>query len=156
MHSLMPMSSLRFAVRSLTKSPVFTTVAVLSLALGIGANTAIFSLMDQILLRLLPIREPERIVQLNEKGPMFGTTRGEKTSSYPMYRDLRDQSTTFDGVIGRFPTSVALGYKGQTDRVNAEIVTGNYFDVLGVRPRLGRLITPEDDGKPGSPSSRSS
>ena len=144
------MSSLRFAVRSLTKSPVFTTVAVLSLALGIGANTAIFSLMDQILLRMLPIREPERIVQLNEKGPMFGSTRGEKTSSYPMYRDFRDQNTTFDGVIGRFPTSVALGYKGQTDRVNAEIVTGNYFDVLGVRPRLGRLITPEDDGKPGA------
>lgn len=144
------MNSIRVAVRSLLRTPIFTAVAVMSLALGIGANTAIFSLMDQILLRLLPIEDPERIVQLKEEGPMFGTTRGEKVSSYPMYRDLRDNNTVFSGVIGRFPTSVALGYKGQTDRVNTEIVTGNYFEVLGVSPRIGRLLTPEDDRKPGA------
>ena len=144
------MSSLRYAIRTLLKTPVFTTVAVLSLALGIGANTAIFTLMDQILLRMLPVREPERIVQLNEVGPRFGSSRGEKASSYPLYRDIRDGNGVFDGLIARYATSIALGYKGQTDRANAEIVTGNYFDVLGVRPRLGRLLTAEDDRTPGA------
>src|SRR4051794_17274548 len=120
------MKSLRLALRSLMKSPVFAGVAILSLALGIGANTAIFTLMDQILLRMLPIREPERMVQLHEKGPRFGSSRGEIVSSYPMYRDLRDGSTAFEGVIARFATSVALGYRGQTERANAELVSGNY------------------------------
>lgn len=147
-HSVKGMNSLRLSVRALTKSPVFTAVAVTSLALGIGANTAIFTLMDQVLLRVLPIREPERIVQLNEKGPRFGTTRGEMAFSYPMYRDVRDGNVVFDGVIGRFPTSVGLGYKGQTERANAELVTGNYFDVLGLRAALGRLLTQDDDRKP--------
>ncbi|HYP09570.1 MAG TPA: ABC transporter permease [Bryobacteraceae bacterium] len=144
------MKSLRFALRTLAKSPVFTGIAVLSLALGIGANTAIFTLMDQVLLRMLPIREPERIVQLNEKGPKFGTTRGQKTTSYPMYLGIRDGSThVFDGLIAKYGNSVALGYKGKTERATAEVVTGNYFDVLGVRPRLGRLLTPEDDRSVG-------
>lgn len=144
------MKAMRYALRSLVQSPVFTTVAIISLALGIGANTAVFTLMDQILLRMLPVQEPERIVLLNETGPGFGSKRGEIVSSYPMYRDLRDGSSVFDGVIARFATSVALGYKGQTDRGNAELVTGNYFPVLGVQPHLGRLITPEDDQKPGA------
>ena len=150
MHFLSAMKSLRLALRSLMKSPVFAGVAILSLALGIGANTAIFTLMDQILLRMLPIREPERMVQLHEKGPRFGSSRGEIVSSYPMYRDLRDRSTAFDGVIARFATSVALGFRGQTERANAELVSGNYFDVLGVGTRAGRLLGAEDDQKPGA------
>ena len=122
---------------------------MLSLALGIGANTAIFTLMDQILLRMLPVKNPEQLVQLEDAGPNMGTRRGERTVSYPMYRDIRDGNQVFDGVIARFPTAVALGYKGQTDRVSAELVTGNFFDVLGVKPKIGRLIGPEDDRVPG-------
>ena len=144
------MKSVRFALRALSKSPVFTGVAVLSLALGIGANTAIFTLMDQILLRMLPIREPERIVQLEQKGPTFGTTRGAIVTSYPMYRDLRDGNNAFDGVIARFTAPIALGHKGQTERATAELVSGNYFDVLGLQARAGRLLGPEDDRTPGA------
>lgn len=145
------MKSLRFALRTLAKSPLFSGIAVLSLALGIGANTAIFTLMDQVLLRMLPIREPERIVKLAEKGPRVGTSRGEAVSSYPMYRGLRDGSAdVFDGLVAKYPTSAAVGYKGQTERANTEIITGNYFEVLGVRPRLGRLITPDDDKQVGA------
>jgi predicted permease len=144
------MKSVRFALRALSKSPVFTGVAVLSLALGIGANTAIFTLMDQILLRMLPIREPERIAQLEQKGPTFGTTRGAIVTSYPMYRDLRDGNNVFDGVIARFTAPIALGYKGQTERATAELISGNYFDVLGLQARAGRVFGPEDDQTPGA------
>jgi predicted permease len=144
------MSSLGIAVRTLKKTPVFTGIAILSLALGIGANTAIFTLMDQILLRMLPIQSPETLVQLDEVGPKFGSAHGEKRSSYPMYRDLRDGNEVFSGVIARYTASIALGYKGQTDRATAELVSGNYFDVLGLKARAGRLITPEDDRTPGA------
>ena len=89
-------------------------------------------------------------MQLDETGPSFGSKHGEKMSSYPMYRDLRDGNSVFSGVIARFTTPVALGYKGQTDRVTAEVVSGNYFDTLGLKARLGRLIAPEDDRTPGA------
>ena len=144
------MSSLAIAVRTLKKTPVFTGIAILSLALGIGANTAIFTLMDQVLLRMLPVKDPETLVQLDEVGPSFGSKHGEKMSSYPMYRDLRDGNSVFSGVIARYTAAVALGYKGQTDRVTAELVSGNYFDTLGLKARVGRLITPEDDRTPGA------
>jgi predicted permease len=144
------MTHLRVAIRSLSRSPLFASVAIVSLALGIGANTAIFTLMDQVLLRLLPIREPESIVQLHETGPRRGMSVGDKMSSFPMYRDIRDGNAVFDGVVARYGTSAAFGYRGQTERVNTEIVSGNYFNVLGIQSRLGRLLTPEDDLKPGA------
>jgi predicted permease len=144
------MSSLAVAVRTLKKTPIFTGIAILSLALGIGANTAIFTLMDQILLRMLPVQEPERLVQLDEVGPKFGSAHGEKMSSYPMYRDLRDGNSAFTGVIARYTAAVAFGFKGQTDRATVELVSGNYFDVLGLKARVGRLVAPEDDRTPGA------
>jgi predicted permease len=137
--------NLRFALRSFTKSPIFTTVAVSSLALGIGANTAIFTLMDQVLFRMLPIRAPEELVQLDHKGPNQGSIHGPRTFSYPMYKDFRDRAEAFSGLIARALTEVSFTHKSQTERLQAEIVSGNYFDVLGVRAARGRLLSPDDD-----------
>src|SRR5687768_4952167 len=139
------LADIRFALRTFSKSPVFTTVAVASLALGIGANTAIFTLMDQVLLRMLPVRDPEQLVQLDQKGPNNGSIHGPRAFSYPMYKDFRDRTDIFSGVIARVLTEVSFTHKSQTERVNAEIVSGNYFDSLGVRAARGRLITPDDD-----------
>jgi predicted permease len=135
----------RFALRSFRRSPVFTAVAVASLALGIGANTAIFTLLDQVLLRMLPIREPGRLVQLDQKGPNNGSIHGARAFSYPMYQDFRDRSEVFSGVIARFPTSVSLTFRSQTERVRAELVSGNYFEVLAVGAAKGRIVSPSDD-----------
>ena len=129
---------LRYAVRTLVKSPAFTVIVVLTLGLGIGANTAIFSLTDQVLLRLLPVRAPEQLVVLDGPGAFRGRTFNNGTFSYPMYRDFRDQNTVFDGVLARFPAPLTLITNGQAERVDGEIVTGNYFDVLGVRAHIGR------------------
>src|SRR5882724_10861711 len=93
---------LRFAFRTLLKAPVFTTVAILSLAFGIGANSAIFSLLDQLLLRTLPVQEPERLVQMSARGGShYGSSSGSRVISYPMYRDFRDQAQVFDGLLAR-------------------------------------------------------
>jgi hypothetical protein len=92
--------NIRFALRTFAKSPVFTTVAVASLALGIGANTAIFTLMDQVLLRMLPVRDPRQLVQLDQNGVNNGSIHGPSTFSYPMYKDFRDRNEVFSGVIG--------------------------------------------------------
>ncbi len=139
---------LRFALRSLGKAPVFTTVAVLSLALGIGANTAIFSLLDQLLLRPLPVRDPGAIVQMAGKGRHYGSNWGMDNMSYPMYRDFRDKLPFFDGLIARRSTSANLGFSGQVQQVAVELVSGNYFQMLGVQPTAGRVLTPDDDKTP--------
>src|SRR3954453_14251227 len=135
----------RYALRTLIKSPGFTVVVVLTLALGIGANTAIFSLTDQLLLRLLPVKSPEQLVVLAGPGQFSGRTFNSGTFSYPMYRDFRDRNTVFDGVIARFPSALTLMSDGQSERVNGELVTGNYFDVLGVHAQIGRTLTQDDD-----------
>jgi predicted permease len=140
---------LRYAVRMLVKSPAFTLIVVLTLGLGIGANTAIFSLTDQVLLRLLPVRSPEQLVVLDGPGAFQGRTFNNGTFSYPMYRDFRDQNTVFDGVLARFPAPLTLITNGQAERVDGELVSGNYFDVLGVRAHIGRTFTQEDDRTPG-------
>ena len=139
------MSDFRYALRTLLKAPAFTIVVVLTLALGIGANTAIFSLTDQVLLRMLPVKSPEQLVVLDGPGAFRGRTFNNGTLSYPMYRDIRDQNTVFDGVIARFPAPLTLLTNGQSERVSADLVTGNYFDVLGVRAQIGRTFTPDDD-----------
>jgi len=143
------MSDFRYAFRTLFKAPAFTIVVVLTLALGIGANTAIFSLMDQVLLRMLPVKSPEQLVVLDGPGAFRGRTFNNGTFSYPMYRDFRDQNTVFDGVVARFPAPLTLLAGGQSERVNGELVSGNYFDVLGVRAHIGRTFTPDDDRTPG-------
>src|SRR5829696_6661270 len=143
------MSDFRYAVRTLLKAPAFTIVVVLTLALGIGANTAIFSLTDQVLLRQLPVKAPAQLVVLDGPGALQGRTFNNGTSSYPMYRDLRDRNTVFDGVLARFPAPLTLMTNGQSERVSGELVSDNYFDVLGVRAHIGRTFTPDDDRTPG-------
>ena len=155
------MGDVRYAWRSLRQAPVFTTVAVLSIALAIGANAAIFTLVDQVLLRLLPVKEPARLVML--KGPTgnqhYGSNYGSNMLSYPMYEDFRDHNEVFDGMFCRYPfpgadrkrrRHRASGAAGGTERAIGEMVSGTYFPVLGVRPALGRLFGPEDDRAPGA------
>ena len=138
-------ADLRFALRTLAKAPVFTGVAVLSLALGIGANTAIFSLLDQILLRLLPVKQPEQLVLLTMRGSHYGSNWGGNAISYPMYRDFKDHNEVFSGMFCRFPLDTSLTFENQTERVQAELVSGTYFSLLGVGSAIGRTITPDDD-----------
>ncbi len=139
----------RFAIRTLRKTPVFTTVAVASLALGIGANTAIFTFLDQILLRLLPVKEPQQLVLLTMRGFHYGSNWGGNAISYPMYRDFSANNSVFSGMFCRFPIWVSLSFNGRTERVAGELVSGTYFPVLGVGAALGRAFTPDDDRVPG-------
>jgi predicted permease len=143
----------RYAARSLRRSPGFTATAVLSLAIGVGASAAIFSLVDQVLFRLLPVREPERLVAVDWKGNTLSSGWGPSAfMSYPLCRDLMKQDRFFDGVLCRFPTGVLLasGEGGQAEPVGAEIVSGSYFRMLGVVPALGRLLEEQDDVQPGA------
>lgn len=140
---------LRYAIRTFRKSPVFVIVAVLSLAFGIGANTAIFTLVDQLLLRLLPVKDPQQLVLFWGRGPHYGSNNGRYKLSYPMYEDFRDHNQVFSGMFCRWETSMSVSADGRTERVNGELVSGTYFPVLGVGPALGRLFTPADDRTPG-------
>jgi predicted permease len=145
------MQDCRFAARMIRRSPGFAFIVILTLGLGIGANTAIFSLMDQVMLRLLPVKDPRALVQLDGPGPFSGRTYNDRTFSYPMYVDFRDRSSTvFDGLIARFPTSATLTYRGQAERIDVEVISGNTFTVLGVSPVIGRALTPDDDRTPGA------
>ncbi len=140
-------SDVRFALRTLRRSPLFTTVAVLSLALGIGANTAIFTLLDQLILRLLPVRDPAQLVMIWSTGPHMGNNRGDRAASYPMYQDFQQRAQAFSYVFCRFRTSLSATFGGRTERVKGELVSGNYFQALGVKPAIGRLFTPEEDDR---------
>jgi predicted permease len=145
-------SDLRYAWRSLRQAPAFTLVAVLSIGLGIGANAAIFTLVDQVLLRLLPVKDPARLVLL--KGPTgdqhYGANYGRHMLSFPMYEDFRDHNDVFEGMFCRYPFAVQIGNSSGAERANGEMVSGTYFPVLGVRPALGRLFGPGDDRAPGA------
>ncbi len=140
---------LRFAARTFKKSPVFVAVAILSLALGIGANTAIFTLVDQLLLRLLPVKDPQQLVLLWGRGKHYGSNNGRYKLSYPMYEDFRDHNQVFSGMFCRWATSFSISSEGRTERVDGDLVSGTYFPVLGVGPALGRVFTPDDDRVPG-------
>ena len=141
---------LRYGFRALRKSPLFTTVAVVTLAFGIGANTAMFSLLDQVVLRLLPVRHPEQLVIVRETGNHHGNTYGPNTISWPMFEDLRDNNQAFSGMFCRFPATVAIGYGDRAGQIPAELVSGSYFPTLGVGAALGRTIAPDDDAVPDS------
>jgi len=143
------LADIRFAFRSFRRSPVFTLVAVASLALGIGANTAIFSLVNQLILRLLPVQEPERIVLLAGRGRHYGGNNGRNALSYPMYRDLRDRNPVFSRMMCRYSTTFVLGTSSHSEVAQAELVSGNYFPLLGIRPAAGRLFTSADDLRAG-------
>jgi len=140
----------RYGFRTLRKSPLFTAVAVLTLAFGIGANTAMFSLLDQVVLRLLPVRHPEQLVIVRETGNHYGNTYGANTISWPMFEDLRDNNQTFSGMFCRFPATVTIGYGDRVAQIPAELVSGSYFSTLGVGTALGRTIAPDEDAVPDS------
>jgi putative ABC transport system permease protein len=145
---------IKYGWRMLAKSPGFTLVAVLTLALGIGANTAIFSLTDQILLRTLPIVHPEELVLLRSpgRGPGHVSTDGDEAASfsYPTYKDLREQATAFNGLIARYSISLNVAARSQSATADGELVSGNYFQVLGVTPALGRILSMQDETAPGA------
>jgi len=137
-----------YALRTLRRSRGFAAVAALTLALGIGANTAIFTLLDQVLLRLLPVKNPQQLVLLTMRGRHYGNNWGGNAISYPMYRDFQDHNEVFSGMFCRFPEHVSMTFGGQSERVAAELVSGTYFNVLGVGTAVGRAFTPEDDRVP--------
>jgi predicted permease len=138
----------RYAARVLAKNPLFAAVAVLTLALGIGANTAIFTLLDQILLRLLPVKNPRQLVLLTMRGSHYGNNWGGNAISHPMFRDFQEHNQVFSGMFCRFPYRVGLTFRGESEPVEAELVSGTYFSVLGVGTAIGRAFTPEDDRLP--------
>jgi predicted permease len=140
----------RYGVRTLAKNPAFTLIAMATLALGIGANTAMFSLLDQVVLRLLPVRDPERVVIVRETGNHYGNSYGPNTISWPMFEDLRDNNQVFSGMFCRFPATVTISGGDQAAQISAELVSGSYFPTLGVGAALGRTIAPDDDAVPDS------
>ena len=144
------LQDVRYGVRTLAKNPAFTLVAMATLALGIGANTAMFSLLDQVVLRLLPVRDPEQIVIVRETGNHYGNTFGPNTISWPMFEDLRDNNQAFSGMFCRFPATVTIGYGDRAAQISAELVSGSYFPILGVGTALGRTIAPDDNAVPDS------
>ena len=152
MHTLW--QDVRYGLRMLAKNPGFTLIAILTLALGIGANTAIFSLLNQVLLRRLPVRNPEELVVLKSPGPKRGHVWSDgddsEIFSYPLYKGLAKNTTVFDGVLARYPFSASIASHGQTDRGSGELVTGSYFQVLGVQPAFGRVLSPADDDVQGA------
>jgi len=143
-------SDIRLAFRSGVKSPGFVLTAVASIGLGIGASTAMFTLVDQVLLRALPVRNPRELVQVTFAGPRPGSNRGDDTElSYPMYAALRDGNEVFSGMFSRCGYAFQVGESVQPERVAGELVSGTYFPVLGVRPAAGRLLSEDDDRDPG-------
>ncbi len=150
------LQDLRFALRQLRRAPAFTLTAVLTLALGIGATTAIFSLLDQALLRSLPVHDPASLVILEGTGKMWqghSSSHGGDPEAYfsvPMYRDLHDQNHVFSGLLATAPADINLTHANTSEAARTELVSGNYFAVLGVAPALGRLLTPADDAAPNA------
>lgn len=138
-------ADLRLALRGLIRNPLFATVAILSLALGIGANTAIFTLLDQILLRKLPVKEPERLVMLFQQGAHNGSNMGQRMHSYPIYQDFQQRAEPLAEVLCRRLVAAAVSIDNQTERVQAEMVSGNYFTMLGVKPAIGRVFNSKED-----------
>ena len=140
-------ASIRYAVRAFRRNPLFTAAAVLSLGLGIGANTAVFTLLDQLVVRLLPVKQPERLVMIWPAGPVMGSEDGERAVSYPMCEDFQRRARAFDFVFCRFDQQVAVEVHGSTERADGELVSGNYFQALGLGPALGRVFSPEADDR---------
>ncbi len=140
----------RYGVRQMMRAPVFAVTAVLTLALGIGANTAIFTVFNQVLLRMLPVERPRELVQVKFIGSDSGhmSSFGGDQSLYfsnRMYRDLREKNTVFGGLLANVETSAGLVWKDKGEVADVEMVSGNYFDVLGVKPQLGRVLKDADD-----------
>ena len=139
------MNNLKLAVRGLFRNPLFSTVAILSLALGIGANTAIFTLIDQILLRKLPVKNPDELVMLYQSGPHNGSNMGARMHSYPIYQEYQQQAEPLAEVLARRLADASVAVDNQTERVDVEMVSGNFFTMLGVPPAAGRVFNSKED-----------
>ena len=148
---------LRKAFRTLFRTPFVSVVAIISLALGIGANAAIFSIFEQFLLRPLPVTEPQRLVNLAAPGPKPGGTSCnnaggcDEVFSYPMFRDLERLQTPFTGVAAHRTFGANLAYRGETMAGEGMFVSGSYFGVLGLTPAVGRFLGADDDRAGSSP-----
>ena len=147
---------IRSGARMLRKSPGFTFVALLSLALGIGANTAIFTIINAVFLHPLPVEEPSRVVELFTRDTKTVNTNALfqlTATSFPNYQDFRDQNTVFSGLAGvTFPIPMNWGGRAEPQQLNAMLASANYFDVLGVKAYRGRTFLPDEDKKPGANS----
>ncbi len=144
------LQDIRYALRQLRKSPAFTLTVIVTLALGIGANAAVFTLFDQVLLRMLPVERPQELVRFEWTGAFSGSMSsfgGDSHNyfSYPMYKDLRDQNQVFQGMLAADKASVGISWHDQAENADAEVVTGNYFQLMGLKPAIGRLLTQQDD-----------
>jgi predicted permease len=139
------LNDLRFAVRGLFRSPLFSIVAILSLALGIGANTAMFTLIDQILLRQLPVKAPDELVMLYQQGANNGSNMGSRMHSYPIYQEYQKRAEPLAEVICRRLTEASVSIDNQTERLEAEMVSGNFFTMLGVPAAIGRVFNSAED-----------
>lgn len=142
--------NLRYASRQLRKSPGFTFTVIITLALGIGANGAVFTLFDQVLLRMLPVQNPKELVRFEWTGSFNGSMSsfgGDSRNyfSYPMYKDLRDKNQTFAGILAADKAQIGVSWHNQAENDDGEVVSGNYFQLLGLKPARGRLFTPDDD-----------
>src|SRR5216684_4911829 len=138
---------IRYGTRMFQKSPGLTAVALLSLALGIGANTAIFSLINAVFLLPLPVLEPEQLVSI------FTTDKnnpGDLETSHLNFVDFRDRNQVFFGVAEYATIPLTLYTSEQSERITGQLVSGNYFDVIGARPVAGRTFLPEEDRTPGT------
>ncbi|MGH9446408.1 MAG: ABC transporter permease, partial [Terriglobia bacterium] len=149
------LQDLRYALRMLAKTPGFTAVAVLTLALGIGANTAIFSFTDQVLLRTLPVPNPQQLVVLRSPGSHNGHTwsdidNGAQSFSYPMYKELREHTSVFSGLLAGRDVDVNVSGHGATESARGVLVSGNYFETLEVQPALGRVFSANDETAAGA------
>jgi predicted permease len=145
--------TIRLTIRSLVRTPLFTLTAIASLALGIGANTAIFSMMDRVLLRTLPVKDPHELVFLYDLGPRQGSVSSDETGSpfsYPAFREMQAQQTAFTGLAGSRGVAANLSYKGAAVSGTGLLVSGNYFQLLGVSSAIGRVLGEEDDRMPGA------
>jgi predicted permease len=134
--------NLRYAIRTLRKNPAFSVTAIVSLALGIGVNTLVFSAFESLLLRPLPITDPERVVSVE--------TGNGISHSFPNYREFRDNASAFSGLAGYRISPMSLERAGSAERIWGYLATGNYFDMLGVKPALGRFFHQQDDVRAGA------
>jgi predicted permease len=144
------LQDIRYALRQLRKSPAFTLTVIVTLALGIGANAAIFTLFDQVLLRMLPVERPQELVRFEWTGSFSGSASSfggdpHNYFSYPMYKDLRDHNQVFSDVIAADRAQTGVSWHNQAENKETEIVSGNYFQMFGLKPAVGRLLTPQDD-----------
>src|SRR5579864_1488794 len=142
---------LRYSVRQLRKSPGFTAVAVLTLALGIGANTAIFSIVNALLLKMLPVRDPQQLVVVGDPTDVNADAHGTPRTdlfSYPLYKELANRNSAFSALCAAASGSAEIDDgRSQTanEKISARMVSGNYFSTLGVEPAAGRLLLDSDD-----------